>query len=420
MNLQAIKLFCAFLTIGVVPPALIVVLSKFSSIGFSYWYGVLGACISLLLIFVTNIRLSLKWSKIHLLFVFSVIIWILFREFIVIMQSSTGWLSYSNGQTVKVLASLIVFLFILLISNFFSKVILNTSTRITRSVMLNFTYFMIVVGYINVFTNFKLGVLYKSMNSKVVFPFNEPSHFALMLTYFCVYALLTYEKLVFKLCLIGMVLGLALLIPSATLAVACLMMLILLVRADLRLLILAVPLIYGFGIVVQQNVYFSERFFLSNFENNASALVYKQGFESIQTSLHYTSGFGLGFQRLGTQPISEATLQIIELTGRNVNRLSGGFLSAKILSEFGVIGFFLIGIYLFFTFYVFVFLNRYQSRRTKIVNDRIFLIVAIFPFFIELFVRSPGYFAPSSMLFYIFLLTDLNERAFRGKYLRKP
>ena len=124
-----------------------------------------------------------------------------------------------------------------------------------------------------------------------------------------------------------------------------------------------------------------------------SALVYLQGWESIRQTLIATP-FGIGFQFLGYEPPNLYSLYIKDLSGAYVNRQDGGFLLAKLFSEFGL---FLVPIFLYFFYWIKV------SYVKTLLIDRI-NIRPVFYLFISLIVpllfRDVGYF--SYTLFYFF------------------
>lgn len=73
---------------------------------------------------------------------------------------------------------------------------------------------------------------------------------------------------------------------------------------------------------------------------NLSSLVYRNGWESAIMDLKRSSGMGLGFNRMGCDPLPEtATAEILEqLEVREQNFNDGSFVLAKMISEFGVFG----------------------------------------------------------------------------------
>jgi hypothetical protein len=108
----------------------------------------------------------------------------------------------------------------------------------------------------------------------------------------------------------------------------------------------------------------------------------------------------LGFQLLGTQPRSEQSYIIERLAGIQLNREDGGFLAAKILAEFGILGAIFILYYLKISLEAFGFLKK----QILIINNRQNLkhqlvAVIIFAFSVELFVRGAGYFSSGVFLF---------------------
>lgn len=73
---------------------------------------------------------------------------------------------------------------------------------------------------------------------------------------------------------------------------------------------------------------------------NLSSLVYRNGWESAIMDLKRSNGVGLGFNRMGCDPLPETkTSEILErLEVREQNFNDGSFVLAKMISEFGVLG----------------------------------------------------------------------------------
>ncbi|WP_236468940.1 hypothetical protein, partial [Pseudomonas sp. PA-3-10C] len=109
-----------------------------------------------------------------------------------------------------------------------------------------------------------------------------------------------------------------------------------------------------------------------------------------------------GFQMLGedTSELGELSYKLQSLTGKFMNISSGGFLAAKIIIEFGVLG---VGVsLLYFSYLVWFSLKVAFGRvfREKNKEDFLFekkkLILQglVFGYAVEFFFRGYGYFSP--------------------------
>jgi len=176
-----------------------------------------------------------------------------------------------------------------------------------------------------------------------VFPFTEPSHWALstipVLLFLCVVSR-GWHRTAFLM----MAMVLPILVQNLTLLAGVLIILAL--SMPLRY---AVPMIF---IEIYATVFSNTRqktFHLdrlggvvSEATANLSALVYRQGWETMGHTLISTKGWGVGFQQLGLQPIStESTMAIQKIIPGGLNLMDGGFVLAKLVSEFGFFGIFL-------------------------------------------------------------------------------
>ena len=185
-----------------------------------------------------------------------------------------------------------------------------------------------------------------------------------------------------------------------------LLMLITSLRASIsNMFFFALSVSVAFNIISNTD-YFTERANLSLESNNTTALVYLQGVDYAEKALTNTNGMGLGFQMMGTQKSSEVTDKLISLVGSGdgggVNRLDGGFLAAKIITEFGVLGIGLLLIYLF-SFCKSLLYLRYITRY-GIGKENVYLSIShsIFcTFIVEIFVRGVGYFSPGVVIFLV-------------------
>ena len=288
-------------------------------------------------------------------------------------------------------------------------------------------YFFLVIGFLNILTGYIIGKSLGYTHGKPIFPFLEPSHYAL---YFgplsFVYVVMQKNKLK-QIASIALILAMGLSIPNTTLLIygcLCILILVLALRAKVLFLVFPAFIAFvGYGTnVVLSNEYFSSRFDITADKNqNATTLVYLQGMQDAYNSFSLSNGLGLGFQMLGTQPPSEYSYSIAKVmsdVNGELNRQDGGFLAAKIIAEFGVIG---LGAILYISIIMY---KCFMAARkfTKNQKDALDLKAIIFSciiasFCIEIFIRGYGYFSSGFYLFLIsmFYLSSMKKKAHRGK-----
>jgi hypothetical protein len=142
-------------------------------------------------------------------------------------------------------------------------------------------------------------------------------------------------------------------------------------------------------------------------KNDLTALVYMQGWEEIGKSIVETEGIGVGILNMDkTKPGYYGEL-IYYIVGEYQNRGDGSFLASKIVSEFGVIGVYILLIYgLYFSKSIKYFyrLNRKwysEARKSSPINEPVYLVFAhsaIVTSVIEIFLRGTSYFTSGMFL----------------------
>lgn len=326
---------------------------------------------------------------------------------------------------VKSFFSFFSFVFLVFVAYQVSSYIFNRREiyqKIDGSI-LYFLYFLIFIMFLAVISDFRFGKIFFNTH-KPVFPFTEPSHAALAIAPFYAFGLLRLNKrygflLFFSLMFFSIVMQSFLLL---IISFSCYFLFG--IRGTLKFPIFFLALVPFFYFLLS-NDYYYQRLSLSNSSTNLTALVYLQGIQDAVNSLKNTDGFGLGFQMLGYQPPSEAHYRIVEVMGGDdnhlgLNRFDGGFLAAKVIAEFGLIGIFCVVYYLFLLFFVIVKITNIQNSGIKNM-DPVFLLAlcSIFSFSYEFFVRGVGYFSPGIFLFFcsIFYLMKMENIGFHGKLI---
>lgn len=265
----------------------------------------------------------------------------------------------------------------------------DAATR--RAISLLFLLF-ILIGFAGVAEIRPIEAVYAV---RPVFPFTEPSHYALtftpLLLAFCVSnrRFLRIAALLIAYIVAYLLQSLSLVVGTTIVAFFCLP---------------AIPLIAGtvaFVLMIElvDISYFLDRLDLSYDSGNLSVLVYIQGWELAAEAIARTHWWGIGFQQLGFGPINSPTADIVyRLAGTDTNLKDGGFTLAKILAEFGAFGVVLM------VFYTAAMLRCGWLLRTIATGTRsadvsvILALSLVAGFGVEAFVRGIGYFSGSTIL----------------------
>ena len=241
---------------------------------------------------------------------------------------------------------------------------------------------------------------------KPVFPYTEPSHFALAFLPFLMYGCVSLSGSArIAMLLSGLAMGLAL--ESLTLMAGWLLI------ASICLRKTTIPLLMVLLALVATQLdlsYYLDRLDFGGDIQNLSTLVYLQGWQLIAESLTLSAGWGLGFQQLGVHGSNVVAADLIfSILGDNANLLDGSFAFAKLTSEFGALGLLLMLLYVPLAWRAARSLRR-QSRGTR--NDAPAATLAqcvVVLFVVELFVRGSGYFSGSTLLL-VAAITTLSTR----------
>ncbi|WP_342243431.1 hypothetical protein [Pseudomonas sp. OTU5201] len=286
--------------------------------------------------------------------------------------------------------------------------------------LINVLYLLAMIIVFFGFTSlvFPASFLNYSKYAKSIFPFSEPSHYAITVGGILLAAGF-YLHFLIRGGLVLSVLFFALVYPSTLLLLLVFIMLFsYYVRSFVSLGIIVffmvvlgyLILYYGFDVS-----YYEDRLSFDESTSNLTALVYMQGWESAYRALLHTNWIGLGFQNMGSLDPGVYGERIFQIVGIYKNREDGGFLAAKIIGEFGVFGL------AFLLFYVIAlcssilynrnFLKAYQEDRNKALElfpvSSVLGCSLIVAFSIEVFARGYGYFSPGILLAMvsIFLVT---------------
>lgn len=261
-------------------------------------------------------------------------------------------------------------------------------------------YFFVVIVILSPFTTMVFGYY-----PKPVFPYSEPSHMALFFApVLCYNVLNTDAKKRYIYILIGLVI--ALFVKNMTLLVSILVMSVFIYN------VYVLPILGIGGVMVfyfADIEYFIDRLDFGNSDTtNLSTLVYMKGFDLMKQALIQSNGLGIGFQQLGYVEVeSEIRDYIIKLTdGVDLNSNDGGFLAAKIVAEFGVIGIILLLYYLILLVRSWLIFRKIEISQLK--SYELLFFASIITIFSELFFRGLGYF--TSNIFILIACIYLNHK----------
>lgn len=227
-------------------------------------------------------------------------------------------------------------------------------------------------------------------SERPVWPFTEPSHFALTAMPFFIDAAVRSPR-VARWAWLGAVAIIVLLLQSLSLAVGLVIMAVCALGPAELIAFLVAGVV---GLQFFDVTYYTQRLDISYNSTNLSALVYLQGVELIQEALEKTHGWGIAFQQLGFAPTNVLATEIIRRVGGGEQNLAdGSFLAVKFGAEFGILGLAILAIYLIKLFWVMIDLRLIAGRRAVAPVAVTFAFCVYASFFVELFVRGIGYFS---------------------------
>jgi hypothetical protein len=371
-------------------PSLIFVVSKQSSLAVGLFVANL-----LLLSFLARNFLILKLKKNSFLFFCFVMI-------VLMSNAIYSFLVFDEG---KPLFSILPLLVMVVTAYLFSEFLVSVKVEaLTNSLFLILTI-ILFLGYLKlIYVPETLGYI----KEIAVFPFSENSHFALVFGMFAVaYSFVGSWKLVFFI-LVNLQL-LAFLYPSLTLVVFSLLVLLsFFLRLKAFYFKISVAFVFPVFVLLVFAFMYSLEYFASRLTfhdtQNLTTLVFLQGWELSYLNFINTNGFGLGFQMLGSVNttlggFSDLIVKINSNVASNIH--DGGFLAAKIIAEFGIVGLFFILFYFYFLIKLFFKSNVLVNKDFLIDKDKKILIMYgfLFSFFVEMFFRGYGYFSPGLFMF---------------------
>ena len=338
---------------------------------------------------------------------------------IIILSSAHSFLFYSDSKPIKSLLLLSIFLNSIVIFNFFKN--------FPFSKILNLFKFLFIVSLIFLWVHFFYDTQLFNYSQIAVFPFREPSHFALTFGAICV-PLIVFTSLRFNLIIMFNLYFFALYFPNYTFLIFGLIcFLIFLFKTNINILlkfsliiILIIPF-FNFNEFINIDYFISRTPFndLHSNEQSFSLLIFKQGWEFIYLNLINSNFLGLGFQMMGSEKMHYGEIfYLIINTTKSIyghNHEDGSFVMSKLLVEFGFIGIIITIIYISFIIKFLINLNSNLTKiklRSKSGDDDFFKVffceLIIFSYLVNFFIRGIHYFTPQLIFVFaavIFLIS---------------
>lgn len=247
--------------------------------------------------------------------------------------------------------------------------------------------------------------------AKPVFPFTEPSHFALIFIPLLMYCAVRATRR-FRLPVLLLGAAVALLLQNLTLVAGCVLVACVCIRG------LVLPVLFTMTALAATQFdlsYYADRLDFSGDVQNLSNLVYLQGWQQTFEAVEQSKGWGLGFQQLGLLGSDTPAAQVIfALIGDYANLLDGGLTFAKLVGEFGALGLLLLALYLRTTVVAIRSLRATARGGSSDAAADVLARAVLVSYLIELFVRGAGYFTSSGLL----LVASVMLLAWRGQARR--
>jgi hypothetical protein len=277
-----------------------------------------------------------------------------------------------------------------------SRIISRTRKKYIDQTMICLLYFFYFAAFVAI-TKKYFFPLYETTYANPIFPFVEPSLFAMLFTPTLLYCLLISSP---KHASLMLILAFLILIFVKSLILALgLVFILLLMRKYYFLFFLLLSFLALCIFLNFDYQYYLDRLNISGDSKNLSNLVYIQGWNILIESIKSSFFLGVGFQQLGVAEIDPLVLSnVTSILGRPINNFDGGFLFSKFISEFGLFGLFFF--FLLSRKFFLAFRNLYYFEN-KSIYSHFFLFKNIFliSFFFDFFIRTSGYFSPVSFLF---------------------
>jgi hypothetical protein len=247
--------------------------------------------------------------------------------------------------------------------------------------------------------------------NKPIFPFTEPSHFAVTIGPYLLFTCVTCRTITRVAYICTAVLVTALL-QSTTLAAIVIVTTLLCLRLRYALIACALlaPVIASLDLT-----YYLARLDFSEETSNLTSLVYLQGWQLIGEAWETSSGIGIGFQQLGVfgteVPAAQLIAAVLGSPDAVLNLFDGGFTLAKLLCEFGIFGAAALVTFAPVIWRATASLHRHAAlarpSEPALLIACAFIVGSVF----ELALRGIGYFTPTGIMVFASLWIWWKRRA---------
>jgi len=345
---------------------------------------------------------------------------------ITFLSSLNSFIIYNNLKPLKSFILLGVFLSSLIIFDYFNQ---TSFIKIVGFYKIVF-FTLVVLGWISYFYDIKLFNYFRYPNN--VFPFQEPSHFALAIGNISL-PLLVFTGFFLNIFIILNLITLSLLFPSTVLLIYSFLGIIIFFFKKRINLLFKILIFFSFLLFIFQINFDGELFDYFFYRVNPSLssdqiynmtnLTYKQGWEFIYINLINTNFLGIGFQMMGSNKMILGDIYRIILniypTNYGQNLADGSFVMSKFITEYGFIA---IIISFFYFMFILKFIIKFNSKISKIglrltdddeKSKKIFFSeLIIFSYFVNFFIRGINYFTPQLIVVFaaIILISHLQKK----------
>jgi|TARA_B100001093_G_scaffold390607_1_gene376933 hypothetical protein len=368
-------------------------------------------------LFIDEIQ-KFKLNKNYRIFLFLFLI-------IIFISSINSYFIYNNSKPIKSYLIISIFCTSIIIFNYLTICDLN---KIIEKIKILFLV-CIVLGWYSYF--FEVYSFNYSAKVNNIFPFQEPSHFALAIGNLSI-PLLVFTKIRFNIFILLNLFVFSLIFPSTVLLIySFLNLFIFFIKKDFHIIfrvviliviniLLMIFLIYDSSIIDFE--YFINRIYPNySYDQiyNISNLTYRQGWDFAFVNLKESYFLGIGFQMMGSEKMHYGDLYNLILNtshsyGQNLQ--DGSFVMSKFLTEFGIIGLFVSLLYIKFiiSFLLKINKNLKYIHLKKYLNyndfDKIFFShLIIFAYSVNYFIRGINYFTPQSVILIAAILFLINS-----------
>ena len=258
-------------------------------------------------------------------------------------------------------------------------------------------FYVLLLSSIAAILNFRP---FSSGQSKPVFFFSEPSHFALDFLPFLLYMTVTSSpKMKLLLLLLGY--AIALLLENMTLIIGVTLIVGLAIPSRRAVLFFALIAVILILLPAASLEYYSSRVDISSGNQNLSTLVYLSGWERAYLNFEATFGLGVGFQQFGIIGSSGEVIESLGTLGMgSLNLLDGGAVAPKFIGEFGLLAVLMLLAYLGYFVKSAKWLREVSMGEVApLAYLKVFFLSCFVMYSIDLFVRGTGYFSSPGFLF---------------------